>query len=298
MDDIAIIPMAADGLFTTGQARAAGLGKRRLQDLVKRGSLDHVCRGVYARHEPGLSPEARHLRLVRAGVLLYPDAVISHVSAVLAHGLPVVDHSLQRAALTRPVDKEVLTASFRIRPLGQGRLETPHGPAVGVAAAVVHFTLDAGVMPGVVAADHALHHGLMDVQGLEAAAATVSGWPRSGRAQTMLSMVDSRSESVGESRLRVHMQVAGVTLVPQVVIRDHDGEFVARVDFVVEGTKVVVEFDGKVKYGDGNGDVLFQEKLREDRLRRLGYTVIRVTWDDLRRPERILAWIRQATAAA
>ena len=114
----------------------------------------------------------------------------------------------------------------------------------------------------------------------------------------MLSMVDSRSESVGESRLRVHMQVAGVTLVPQVVIRDHDGEFVARVDFVVEGTSVVVEFDGKVKYGDGNGDVLFQEKLREDRLRRLGYTVIRVT---MGRPAPAGAhpgaWIRQATAA-
>jgi hypothetical protein len=53
-----------------------------------------------------------------------------------------------------------------------------------------------------------------------------------------------------------------------------------------------------MKYADGNGDILFQEKLREDRLRRLGYTVIRVTWDDLRRPERILAWIRRATSAA
>ena len=94
------------------------------------------------------------------------------------------------------------------------------------------------------------------------------------------------------------MQVAGVTLVPQVVIRDPTESSSPEVDFVVEGTSVVVEFDGKVKYGDGNGDVLFQEKLREDRLRRLGYTVIRVTWDDLRRPERILAWIRQATAAA
>ena len=72
------------------------------------------------------------------------------------------------------------------------------------------------------------------------------------------------------------MQVAGVTLVPQVVIRDHDGEFVARVDFVVEGTSVVVEFDGKVKYGDGNGDVLFQGELARTACAGLVYTV-RVT---------------------
>lgn len=298
MDDIATIPTAAHGLFTTAQARAAGVGRRQLQELVRRGTLDHVCRGVYGRHEVELSAEARHLRLVRAGVLLYPDAVISHVSAVLAHGMPVIDDSLQRAALMRPLDKEVLTASFRIRPLVPDRVGTPHGPAVGAAVAVVQLTLDAGVMPGVVAGDHALHHGLFDLKELESAAATVSGWPRSGRAQTMLSLVDGRSESVGESRLRVHMQVAGLTLIPQVVIRDDDGEFVARVDFVVEGTTVVVEFDGRVKYADGNRETLFQEKLREDRLRRLGYTVVRVTWDDLRRPDRILARIRQATVAA
>jgi very-short-patch-repair endonuclease len=70
------------------------------------------------------------------------------------------------------------------------------------------------------------------------------------------------------------------------------------VALLVEGSKVVIEFDGKVKYRDGDGDTLFQEKRREDRLRRLGYTVIRVTWSDLGRPERVVAWIRQATSAA
>ena len=113
----------------------------------------------------------------------------------------------------------------------------------------------------------------------------------------MLPLVDARSESPGESRLRVHLQVAGISVVPQVVIWDEEGEFVARVDFVVEGTKVVVEFDGKVKYRDGDGDTLFLEKRREDRLRRLGYTVVRVTWADLARPDRVIAWIRRATSA-
>ena len=153
-------------------------------------------------------------------------------------------------------------------------------------------------MPGVVASDHGLREGLFDRSDLEAAAAQVRGWPRSGRVQAMLPLVDARSESPGESRLRVHLQVAGISVVPQVVIWDEEGEFVARVDFVVEGTKVVVEFDGKVKYRDGDGDTLFLEKRREDRLRRLGYTVVRVTWADLARPDRVIAWIRRAASAA
>jgi very-short-patch-repair endonuclease len=298
MDAITVIPRAMDGLFTTAQARAAGLGRRALQGLVRQQVIDRVCRGVYGPHQPELTPEERHLRLVRAGLLVYPDALVSHVSAVVAHGIPVVDHSLDRVCLSRPVEKEVLTASFRIRASGSDSVDTPVGPAVPAATAVIQLALDAGVMAGVVASDHGLHEGLFDLAELHAAAAVVRGWPRSGRVRAMLPLVDARSESVGESRLRVHLQVAGVALVPQVTIFDEDGDFVARVDLLVEGSKVVVEFDGKVKYRDGNGDTLFQEKRREDRLRRLGYTVIRVTWADLLRPERIVAWIRQATSAA
>lgn len=114
----------------------------------------------------------------------------------------------------------------------------------------------------------------------------------------MLNMTDAKRESVGESRLGVLAIAAGIRLVPQVTIVDEDGDFVARVDFVVEGTRIVVEFDGKVKYTEGGPDALFAEKRREDRLRRLGYTVIRVTWADLEHPGRVAAWIRSAVAAA
>ncbi len=57
---------------------------------------------------------------------------------------------------------------------------------------------------------------------------------------------------------------------------------------------MVIEFDGRVKYGRGadevdpfghrraGRDVLWQEKRREDTLRELGYEVVRVVWSDLR----------------
>jgi very-short-patch-repair endonuclease len=42
---------------------------------------------------------------------------------------------------------------------------------------------------------------------------------------------------------------------------------------------VIVEVDGLDKYRDDN--VRKEEKIRETRLEKLGYCVIRVTWDDV-----------------
>jgi hypothetical protein len=44
-----------------------------------------------------------------------------------------------------------------------------------------------------------------------------------------------------------------------------------RADFRVVGTRVLVEFDGAVKYADGRRATLFEEKRREDALRREGW---------------------------
>jgi len=44
--------------------------------------------------------------------------------------------------------------------------------------------------------------------------------------------------------------------------------------------------------------VLWKEKRREDRLRRLGYVVVRLTWADLERPGGVAAAVRRAIKAA
>ena len=62
----------------------------------------------------------------------------------------------------------------------------------------------------------------------------------------------------------------------------------------MDGANVVVEFDGKVKYAAGDPEVLWDEKRREDRLRRLGYVVVRITWADLERPGAVAAAVRAA----
>jgi hypothetical protein len=108
---------------------------------------------------------------------------------------------------------------------------------------------------------------------------------------------DGRAESVGESRLRVLLADLGLPPpILQAEIRDADGTLVARVDFLLG--RVVIEFDGALKYGNGDSDTLIAEKLREDRLRELGYQVVRVSWADLSRPVELLNRIRRAMSIA
>ena len=71
----------------------------------------------------------------------------------------------------------------------------------------------------------------------------------------------------------------------QAEIRDGRGRLVGRVDFLFREQRVVVEFDGRVKYEGADGrDALFREKRRVDALRSMGFKVVRLTWRDLDDP--------------
>ena len=124
-------------------------------------------------------------------------------------------------------------------------------------------------------------------------------------AAKVIDFVDGRSESVGESRARVAMHHSGMpTPELQANVFDDEGELIARVDFLFEELGVIVEFDGKIKYQKelrGNlsaEEVVIAEKLREDRLRALGWVVVRITWADLENPQRLAARIHAAAKSA
>ena len=117
----------------------------------------------------------------------------------------------------------------------------------------------------------------------------------------MVAMADARSENPGESASRVRLIEAGIPVPElQYEVFDEDGRLVARTDFCWEEFKTLGEFDGKVKYGrllnpgQDPGDVVFEEKVREDALRRLGWQVVRWIWADLARPEELAERVRRA----
>lgn len=107
-------------------------------------------------------------------------------------------------------------------------------------------------------------------------------------------LVVAGAESVPESQVRVVLQLADITTVPQHVVR-HAGRFVARVDLAVEGLRLAVEYDGR---HHGLGSQLSSDRLRHNRLVAAGWTVVYVTADQLHQPKQLVAVVRAAMAEA
>lgn len=281
------------GLLLMSQVVAHGIDPRNVKSWVDADELTRLARGLYVlTTHRAQTPEARHLQLAHGGLLLMPDAVLSHWTALLAHDLPVLQ--LPRVVrLQRPIHRQLRRGGFVIDALRVTPVPSPHGPAAPVADAVMDQARVRGVEAGLVTADAALREGAVSKDELQACAVEVKG-PWAARARRTAELADGTIESVGESRLRYACHLGGVEVTPQATIRNHSGEFVARVDFLVKGTMVILEFDGRVKYADGDGRTLWNEKQREDALRRLGYLVVRVTWEDLTTPQVLLSRIRDA----
>ncbi|WP_435198412.1 hypothetical protein [Janibacter sp. GS2] len=286
-----------DAIFTRQDALRAGVRDEVLIGALRRGRIARLCRGAYTSPGPWTKGEQRRL-LARAALRVYEDAVLTSATAVAAHGIPLFEVPVVRADIARPITREAGTTQLRIRPLRDEPVDTDWGPAVPLAPALLQMTMDHGIPAGVASIDAALHVGATEREVLAAGYERVSGWPHSSRARCALAWSDGRSESLGESVTRVILRGAGWGIDSQVPIVDRHGEVFARADLGVEGTRVLVEFDGKVKYTEGGPDALFREKQREDRIRALGYVVVRVTWADLFHPERIIRAVRGALAVA
>ena len=300
--DPLLINLAAGqhGMFTTVQAHRVGMDKSSLARAVLEKELRHPMRSLYAVTHlvDESSPLVWHEHLARGSRLLYPDLVFASVTAALAHGVAVWGCDLGKPQLFRPISRCTGVRGVRVRPMRGESVESAWGPAAAPADALVQLAMDHGVEQGVVSADSALRGGKVTLDEVGAAVALVANWPDAHKARSMAALACGLRESAGESRGGIALELAGIPVTPQVEIRDSFGNFVARVDFLVEGAKVVVEFDGKVKFQAGDPEVLWAEKKREDRLRRLGYTVVRIIWADLETPGAVAAKVSAAVRAA
>lgn len=79
-----------------------GLTPAEIKRLVRGGDLIRLRRGCYALRGSVKTPEQRHRHLLEATrPTLAPDAVFTHVTAAVVHGLPVPIPSLARIHITR-----------------------------------------------------------------------------------------------------------------------------------------------------------------------------------------------------
>jgi very-short-patch-repair endonuclease len=291
---------AQGGVVASDQLAGLGLTATEIRGYVRSGRLVRVRRGAHVDGEAwrDADTDARYRLTVQAVMRSrsrWAD-VATHQSALALHQLPLWHVDRRLVVLSGDVQETTTTSGLRVAPL-RALAAVTHVRGLrtmAVADAVVTMSSRC-VEAGVVAGDAALHSGLCTPQdvaeSLERLRPGLRGRARLARAVALL---DPLAESPGESRTRLVLTALGLPVRSQVPICDELGELVGRVDFLV-AEKVVLEFDGAVKYGGTEGAAaLVEEKRREDRLRELGYEVIRVTWDELADPERLLARILAA----
>jgi hypothetical protein len=130
-------------------------------------------------------------------------------------------------------------------------------------------------------ADEATHQRLCTRDDLARVAGSFRGRHGADRVRWLADQVDPKAESPGETWARIVLTMLGYVPTSQVVVRD--GARTARVDFLLEDGRTVVEFDGLVKYG--TSAEVANEKDRQAWLESLGYVVVRILWKHLLDPD-------------
>jgi len=282
--------MAGD-IHRAAELRAAGYMADELRRMLRSGAVTALRRGVYVEGAQPDDAAARHALLTRAAVAeLDGSAVVSHVSAAVLHGLPVWGLPLEVVQVTRNRRRTGARCGTRVHlhsaPLTEDKTVVVDGVlCTTVARAVVDMAREAPFEQSLVSADAALRSGL-DRGELGEALQRARGWQGVPAARRVAAFADGRSESVGESRSRVAIALAGLPA-PLLQFPVRYGRSTAYTDFGWERQRTVGEFDGKVKYGRPGepgraaGDAVYAEKLREDAIRAEGWEVVRWRWADL-----------------
>jgi hypothetical protein len=233
--------------------------------------------------------ERRRLALAcAAAALINPGQTVSSGCAAVLHGLalrreptapqlttvPVAKSSDELRSATQGYRAAALVRAARLLPAEVGSwfgvpVTTPARTLVDLAR---HSRHDA-----IVAADEALHEGLVDASDLDLALGRATGWPGVRRARGVLALASELAESPLESLARLAVHDSGLPMPHLQVELDAFGS-VYRVDMIWPDHRVILELDGRFKYTD---DELWREKLRHEQLVRLGYTVLRATWFDI-----------------
>jgi predicted transcriptional regulator of viral defense system len=304
-------------VILTRELTGQGFTAAEIARLERDGDLVRLRRGAYARDEathelPGTEDEyarlaMRHRQLIEATLgLLHPRAVISHGSAAVLHGLPVFPGAVRQVHVTRDRNGGgVRRAAVQVH---GSRLRADDVSALnGIAVTSLARTVGdlARTLPfgqGVAVGDQALRLGLEPDQ-LAVVLESAARWVGAPQARRVATFLDPRSESVGESFSRARCHELGLpTPELQYEVFDDSGRFVARADFGWPKLRTLGEFDGRSKYlrlrdkGETIEEAVIREKLREDRLRDLGWQVVRWIWAELFRPEVIAERLHRAFA--
>ncbi len=280
-------------VLSADELHPLGISRQQARTRVRRGDWVGAGYGYVAPIDirdprPYVVRRRRHAVQSTAAARRRRGHVVSGRSVAILHGLPTF----------RVPDRPELTA---VDPVGLGRHRgTSHiygatltpgeqagwfgCPATTIARTLVdlgrHDRWDA-----IMAADAALCQSLTSAAGIDRALEAAAGWPGVRQARTVLLLASPDAESPLESITRLRLHEGGFPAPRLQVWIGRD-----RVDMLFEEHGLILEMDGLAKYSD---EEWRREKRREVRLRKLGYRIERVTWDDVvnRWPE-TRGWLR------
>ncbi len=211
-------------------------------------------------------------------------SVISHQSAAVIHGLPLLFRSPSRPTVTVPPNGtgDLAIAHLHRATLPAQDIVYTDGTAItSVARTVVDIARSLPTTAAVVTLDAALQRGLTTANDIDSVLQRCRTWPGAARAKKALSLGDARAESPLESFSRLVLAKIGLPVAElQQRIYDGFGRQLARVDFYWDEFGVVGEADGHDKYTLSPRS-LVDEKLRQEQLENLGLVVVRWGWSDV-----------------
>lgn len=290
------------------QALNAGYTSDDIRDLRQRKVWTSIRRGVYVETDRlnAMTDIDRHSALVYATTLnLARPAVVSHASAAVIRGLPTWGINLDEVHVSRAdihSGRREAGVHHHIGELPDNEIEVVDGLRVtSPARTVLDIARTAKFEPALCIADAAFHEEPDAHELARKRLEEIRDWKGASTAGSVVAAADGRSESVGESRTRILIQRVGLPAPElQVEIFNDLGTLVGRCDFGWKELCTLGEFDGKVKYsqylrpGEEPADVVWREKQREDRLRALGFEIVRIVWADLENPWAVARRIHDA----
>lgn len=254
-----------------------------------RGELVRVRRGLYARTEEwnALSPRERYLLVCRGYSLSRREQpVLSHQSAAAIWALPYLGRQPSEVHVTtdsRSAPRSLVGVRSHLAPIEAEDVTTVGGILVtALARTVADLAAGADVMNAVGVLDHVLY--IDRITGPRTAVTrddVLQALERLGpvrgrvRARARIDFAATGAASLAESVSRVTMAHIGTPppLLQHPFVGEH-GRY--ETDFYFDSVDAIGETDGRVKYldpgfrsGRSADQVVYDEKLREDDLRRL-----------------------------
>jgi hypothetical protein len=271
--------VVAQGLLTRKQLRSAAWRRLR-QDVYADMAL----------------PVTHRLLVSAVGLVLPQGAGFTGRSAASLWGVPDVASPTDPVEVLLPAGSRWNAGSgVRVRSLLRGQALVRRG--LWSCASRVDTAVDlirwGGTDDAVVLLDRLCLAGMVRLDDVRDAVLKLPRCQGTAQARWVAALADGTAEFPQETRLRLLLGRSGLPA-PIAWFRVFDDEgFVGRVDFAYPDLKIAIEYDG---LWHGERKAFLSDRERLNRLAAAGWTVLHVTADDMRHPERLAARVRARRA--